>query len=34
MKFRSKTREVFDSLREASDKFCSDHDCFLARMSA
>lgn len=28
MKFRSKTGEVFDSLREASDKFCSDHDCF------
>lgn len=29
MKFRNpETGEVFDSLREASDKFCSDHDCF------
>ena len=29
MKFHDpETGEVFDSLREASDKFCSDHDCF------
>lgn len=29
MKFRDpETGEVFDSLREASDKFCSDRDCF------
>ena len=32
MKFRNpETGEVFDSLREASDKFCSDHDCFWSK---
>ena len=31
MKFRSKTGEVFDSLLEAADKFCLDHDCFWSK---
>lgn len=33
MKFRSKTGQVFDSLWEAFDRFCSAHDCFWSECS-